>query len=411
MKKKILFFYFALFFVFPLLAQSQEESFEGRQEDSEMEALRQWLREKRLVTIKEIGGDLSLSGEVRAELQAMNEKKNGIKQRGEGGATSKPAYGLDVEVNIMLDYRSERTWASVKLEYDNDMGTETGTMGKLNLEKAFFGGRVVAGDTFTMDIEAGRRNLGNVFDSKIEFSSLFDGVLFRFNKAFESIGEFYVNTGAFLINDRLKHFGYVGEMGCLKIGNTGFYLKYSLVDWKKHTDNYLRDLRYNFIVSQMILGYQCTPQNWQKLLKFYIAALCNHVAKKLPLTLNRKLNWGGYAGVSVGKVLKKGDWALDTNFQYVQLQALPDFDSNGIKRGNAAAVGTYTTNLDGTGVATTNANAVGSENFMGPQAELLYAITNNLTMLMNFAFSTNASKHMGPRMHYKQFEIEFIYAF
>ena len=52
----------------------------------DMEALRRWIRDKRLVTVKEIGGDLSISGEVRTEFQDTSEVKDGIRQRGEGAA-------------------------------------------------------------------------------------------------------------------------------------------------------------------------------------------------------------------------------------------------------------------------------------------------------------------------------------
>ena len=55
-------------------------------EADDMDALRRWIRDKRLVTVKEIGGDLSISGEVRTEFQDTSEVRNGIRQRGDGGA-------------------------------------------------------------------------------------------------------------------------------------------------------------------------------------------------------------------------------------------------------------------------------------------------------------------------------------
>ena len=77
-------------------------------EQRDIEALRDWVNTKRQVTIKERGGNLSISGEVRAELQSTNEKKNGIKQRGRGGEVQPTAMrAWDVEVNLMLDYRTD----------------------------------------------------------------------------------------------------------------------------------------------------------------------------------------------------------------------------------------------------------------------------------------------------------------
>lgn len=378
-------------------------------ETNDMDALRKWIRDKRLITVKELGGDLSLSGEARTEFQSTNEKKNGIMQRGHNAATSKPARAYDVEVNLQLDYRADRAWAVVKLEFDNDMGVIDGTMSKISLEKAYFGGRIVAGDTFTFDAELGRRFLGTVFDSKIEFGSLFDGGLLRFNKALASIGDFYTTLGVLIVNEKKDYYAYVGEIGMLNIANTGLWLKLSYIDWKKYNDPIPEDLRFNFRVSQAILAYQCTL--WKKYVKFYAAGLYNDAANSLALTGFRRLNAGWYAGVSIGQVRKKGDWAIDTNYQWVQAQAIPDFDASGIGRGNAAGVGFYTTNINGSGAPTTQATAVGKCNYKGWALEVLYAFTNNLTLFQSLQLSDTLDQSVGPNLTFKQFEMEFIYAF
>ncbi len=44
--------------------------------------LRDYLDTQRKVTIKELGGRLSISGEVRTEMQATGEVKDGVRQRG-----------------------------------------------------------------------------------------------------------------------------------------------------------------------------------------------------------------------------------------------------------------------------------------------------------------------------------------
>ena len=75
-------------------------------------------------------------------------------------------------------------------------------------------------------------------------------------------------------------------------------------------------------------------------------------------------------------------------------QAIPDFDSDGIGRGNAEKVGLYTTSVDGTGALTTSNNAVGNENFKGFSFELLYSITDNLTILQSFRISNNQTKNV-----------------
>src|SRR3989344_1624976 len=383
-------------------------------EADDMEALRRWIRDKRLVTVKEIGGDLSLSGEVRTEFQDTVEIKNGVRQRGEGAATRKPQYAWDNEVNVMIDYRTDRTWAAIKVEFDNDMGVSSGTVNHIRLEKGYCGGRVVPGDTFTLDIELGRRYLFNVFDSQIEFSTIFDGVLFRFNKVWESIGLFYLNLGGLLVDDQTNHYSCVAELGALQIADVGLNIKYSIIDWHKPAANLLMDLRYKFLISQLQISYQYYPK-WmgKRLLKFYAAGLMNHLAGGVPQTHNQRQNWAWYAGFSIGLVKKQYDFAINANYQWVQAQAVTDFDASGIGRGNAAGVGFYTNNSNGNPDSgeTTAQTAVGNGNYKGFEIEALYALTDNLTVLQNFRTSWTLDHTIGPNLRFKQYEMEFIYAF
>jgi hypothetical protein len=276
-----------------VFSQSADVGGKRDSDGKDMDALRRWIQDKRLVTMREIGGDLSLSGEVRTEFQATSEKKKGQQQRNLT-ATSKPMYAWDVEFNLMLDYRAERSWAAIKVEFDNDMGQRTGRTDRIRLEKAYLGGRLIAGDTFTWDAEIGRRFLINVFDSKIEFGAMYDGILFRLSKAFPSVGDFYANLGSFIINDKTNHYGLVGEIGALRIANVGLNMKYSIIDWSKPggeaepgntaEQTQLTNLRYRFLVSQFLTSYQFYPQFLsKKLVKFYAAGLINHLALKNPL--------------------------------------------------------------------------------------------------------------------------------
>ncbi len=411
--KRLLSLFFLLFFFLPFSGFTQEEDeATNKTEQDEMDALRRWVRDKRLITLKELGGSLSLSGEVRTEFQMAAEKKDGIRQRGHNAATNIPSRGFDSEVNLMLDYRTDRTWAAIKLEFDNNMGIDSGTTNRISLEKAYLGGRAISTDTFTWDIELGRRFLFNVFDSKIEFGSLFDGLLFRFSKAAESLGDFYANLATLIVDERKDHFAYLTELGFLHILNTGLLLKLSYVNWEKSFSNSLQNLPFRFRISQVLLGYQfhCSFLE-KKLVKLYAAALYNDAARKLAITNFQRQNWACYAGAAVGQVRKKGDWAAEFNYQVVQAQSIPTFDVSGIGRGNAAKVGFYTQNLDGTGAASNRQNAVGRTNYHGWSLELLYAFTNNLTLLESFVMSWTLDKSIGPNLKYRQFETEIIYAF
>ena len=378
--------------------------------------------------MKEIGGDLSLSGEVRTEFQATSDRLDGRELR--GLIPGRPMYAWDVEVNLMLDYRTERTWAAIKIEFDNDMGVRSGTVNNIRLEKAYLGGRILAGDTLTIDGEIGRRNLFNVFDSKVQFSSLYDGVLFRFNKAFEEIGDFYFNGGSFIVNDNTNHYGWVFELGALGIANTGLNMKYSLIDWYRPggetesgdtaVQTALANQRYDFLISQLTAYYQFYPQ-WigKKLIKIYSAALMNHLASSSKIvngveiipTFGKKANIAWYTGVSIGTVKKALDWAVDANFQWVQAQAYPTFDNLGIGRGNASGLGFYTADANGSGGPVAPGKAGGNTNFYGFELEGLYAITNNLTVQQTFRYSNTLNKQISENEKYRQYEMELIYAF
>ncbi len=402
----------------PFISQTIDVQTNEKKQQVDMDALSRWLQDKRMISLKEVGGDLSISGEVRTECQLTNEKMKAqgtsefIAQRGVSSIAQRPTLAWDSEFNLMLDYRTDRTWTAVKLEFDNDMGTRSGTVNRIKLEKAYFGGRLVAGDTFTWDAELGRRYLINVFDSKVEFGSLFDGVLFRFGKAFQDIGDFYANLASFLIDDRFNHYGEALEIGALRIANIGLNMKYSIINWYKPYPPAQVPQRWRFLVNQFQTYYQFYPE-WigKRFVKIYSAGLINSLAQRVEQTGYTKQNLGWYAGVTMGLVKKMGDWSIDVNYQWVQAQTIPDSDMIGIGRGNTAGVGFYTMNIDGSGGPTTEATATGSGNYKGFEIEALYAFTDNLTVLQNLKMSNTLNTNIGPDLKYKQWELEFIYAF
>ncbi|MFS8564334.1 MAG: hypothetical protein LVR00_08555 [Rhabdochlamydiaceae bacterium] len=139
--------------------------------ERDIETLREWINSRRMITVKELGGQLSISGDIHAEMQAANEVRNGKRQRGSG--TSNPTKTYDIEFNLAVDYRADRTWAAARLRFDNDAGiTNTkvgsGTTSNIKLDRAYFGYRIFDGDQHTMDFEIGRRGLSTVFDSKLQ---------------------------------------------------------------------------------------------------------------------------------------------------------------------------------------------------------------------------------------------------
>jgi hypothetical protein len=391
-------------------------------EENDIQVLREWINTKRQVTVKELGGALSISGEVRTEFQRTREKRNGIEQRGTRGDCLLPNQAYDVEVNLMMDYRQDRTWSSIKLEFDNDASIFGGTLNRIKLERAYFGARVVAADTYTIDLEVGRRRTGTILDSKLEFDSFFDGIFLKYDQHLEQVGDAYAHVGVFLVDERHNHYAYLGEFGVLNAGNTGFYSKYSLIDWntKYYNKSFIND-RFKFLISQLIVGYRFQPTKWSKAAILYAAGLYNHAARKLAITRHRKANFGAYIGFILGELKKRNDWSIEANYQVLAAQCVPDFDVAGIGIGNACRSGFYFTRQrvinPVTGlerekdVPTTTATAGGNVNYRGFAISLDYLLTNNLDIQQTWQQSVTLWDSIGPFRRYNQYELELIYAF
>lgn len=384
----------------------------GNLEDRDIQAIREFINTKRQVTVKEKGGSLSISGEVRTEMQINYETRNGVKQRGAGSPFGVPHEVYDVEVNLMIDYRTDRTWAATKLEFDNDAGVFNGTLNRLKLERAYFGVRFLQGDSVVMDTELGRRRINSFVDTKVQGNSFFDGILLRYDQAFEEIGKVYIHAGPYVVDERRNQYGYLGEIGFLDIANTGLYTKYLLIDWDtKNFKNEILRNRFDFLISQVTLGYRFIPKSLNKIVQLYVAGLYNHAARKLALTDGKRANFGGYIGFSIGELKKRGDWAMDANYQVIGAQAIPDFDAAGIGLGNAAGSGFYTVNLNGSGGPNTRTTAGGDTNFRGYNITFEYMLSNTLILFQSWAQSHSLDNNIGPTRRFMTYEMEFNYAF
>ncbi|MFI5333902.1 MAG: hypothetical protein ACHQT8_01900 [Chlamydiales bacterium] len=413
MKKNLFFCTTLLLFSARIMADTAGGSDSGGLEARDLESLREWINTKRQVTVKEKGGSLAISGEVRSEMQAAYETSNGVRQRGARCPTGIPHETFDVEVNLMLDYRTDRTWSSAKLEFDNDAGIFNGSLNKIKLERAFWGARLIEKETLAFDAEVGRRRLNSFVDTKMQGDSFFDGILLRYDQSFDKIADFYIHAGTMVIDERSRQFGYVSEVGLLDIADTGFYTKYLFIDWdtKSFKHNSTKKHRFDFITSQLLLGYKFIPKKFNKLVVLYLAGVYNHVARKLAISDYKRANAGGYIGFSIGELKKKGDWSLDTQYQLVQAQAIPDFDSAGLGLGNTAGVGFYTAQINGSGGFNTRSTAAGNSNFRGYNITLEYLLTNNLILFQSWTQTHSLDDRIGPTRRFKAYEMEFNYAF
>lgn len=443
-------------------------------DDRALEQVIEFVNSKRTIDLQEKACNLAISGDIRTDWQHINEKVNGEKQRGgTADGCDGDRFGrnlFNVQFNLMFDYRCDRSWGVAHVEFKNRMGIQqndrkggtpeqtnpnTATSGSndtnispqsspdqaqntncssfansymqgsgeksgLSLRKAYWGYNICADGCSRFDIEVGRRRLYDVFDSRIQFLAQFDGVLFRYASQFDC-ADAYATGGAFVVDERVNHWGGVIEAGVLNLCDWGFDFKYSFIYWHKAGENRSHQrnaLGSRFKNSQWTAIYHLDPEILCAPASFYGAVLVNHAAKKLPkpgAKAEHKKNIGWYVGARVGEVCSAGDWAVDFNWQSVGVQAVAENDVAGIGRGNAKKMSV----LDGpsNGSSTTPniignpAVARGNANYQGFKLMGLYGVTDNLSMEASIQWSKQLSKSIGGPVKYTNFKLEAIYAF
>ena len=380
--------------------------------DINLEALKEWIATKRAVTVEERGGALSISGDVRVEYIAISESENGVKNIGlSSNHPLFPEDQFDVEFNLLFDYRTEKTWTSIQIEFDNDAGIINANFNSLSLQRAFLGVRLYENDESTTDLEFGRRFLGYSFDSQIQFGALMDGVLLKYNRSMSNVGDFYLLAAPFIVNERIFHVSFVTEIGLLNIANTGFYAKYSLIDWATRSfSNESLNRAYSYINNQFLLGYRFTTPFLNASSVIYAAFLVNAAAKPFALLDNQLDNLAGYIGMQMGEIRKRSDWSLDLCFQIVEPQAIPFQDFSGIGITNPDGVGLFTlVGNDASGTETLKETLIANGNYYGFKLDFLYAIEDSLTLAQSFSIS-RPNVSVAKKFDYQRYKIELIYA-
>lgn len=425
------------------------DSFHNEANQRDFEAVQEFVNSKRTIPLEEKDCNLSIAGDIRFDWAHIVEKLNGGKLRGNrgtaiqnqntgdvtlGGPDVNPNFipfstnAFDVEFNLYFDYICDRSWGVAWLQFDEDGGIQqssktvgqdpqglfgSGCCGDLCLKKAYMGYNLCADGCSRFDVELGRRPLYTVFDSRIQFQSNFDGVLLRYSHSADCWGDFYVNAGAFVVDERADHYAWVIETGLLDTYCTGLDIKYSYIDWKSllsHDTNRAREDGINpkgtaYRVSQISADYKFNADYLCMPAKIYGAFLINSAASPTPAAssegISSKDDMAWYAGMIIGEVCREGDWSFDFNYQYVEALAIPDLDVSGIgKNGNNL--------LD----LTTSADGLGFTNYKGWRFEGLYALTDNLSLDASFEFSKQIKKLNTLGKHsYSKFELQAIYAF
>ncbi len=403
---------------------------EARERDPD--AVLDYLKSKRAITMAEKGGNLTISGDIQVEWDYMKCRTDGMKMRGSGSAKrkapTKPDYTpfatseFDTEVNLMFDYRTDRTWAAIQFKYDNPMGIRqaridprkrpndkernrlfgSGVVSNIEMRKAYMGYNFIDEGTSRLDLEIGHRRLYDVFDSEVQFYNYFDGALLKYAHSFDGLTDFTAKAAAFVVDSAVNHFGYVAELGFLNITDTGLDLKYSIIDWQRNGANrygHKKPRGADFLVSQYTAAYTLPADMVPCKTKFYGAFLHNSEAKKTHFSNYKKADNAWYVGVKMGEVRKKGDWAVDVNYQWVEAQSVPETDVSGIKRDNPTGTSFYDESWGG------------FANYKGYKIDGFYAFTDNLTMNASFEKVRECKRSIGGKHRSHQFQLSAIYAF
>lgn len=404
--------------------------------------LRRFLETKRDIDLKDKAKNLTISGDVRTEWRHLYEKRNDEALRGRQCTKDCRCIPLshndfDIEFNLRFDYRYKNARAYAHIQYDNSAGIDridcscTGvdckdsekncTRGKATKtrckEKNFHGsgacddvclkrayiGYTVFENCGVLDIEIGRRMLYDVLESELQYTNRMDGVVLKYSNNWKGYGDWYIKGIGFLIDERVNHFAYAVEAAIFNIMDWKLDAKYSLIDWRKwgrdrcgiHNPKGMR-----FLVSQWILTYHFNPKYfWDKPAETYAGLLYNHQAHDHHQAHDNQ-RWGGYWGFSLGEVKKAGDWAFNIEYQILEQRCVAFDDQGGIGLGNVRE-----------DCCDEIPPTVG---FQGLHFEILYAITDNLTI--NF-FAEGARdledrfEHHRIRHRFSKVELEAIYAF
>lgn len=429
-------------------------------DERDFEAVTKYINSKRLLDLNQKLFNLKISGDVRFEWQHILEKVNGIPRRGSeavdctlplpqnsesnAAATtslnspSAPRVGkndFDVEFNLVVEYQSDRAWACAQIEFDNPCGSHenskkcgqpeeiasgrvdpcnrfdnhachgSGRSDRLSLRKAYIGYNLCLDPCSRIDLEFGRRRLYDVFDSKIQFLSLFDGLCARYSTRW-GCSDYIGNLAAFVVDERANHFAWACEFSVLNVSNYNFDIKYSYIDWDKkgkNRCNVSHPRGWQFKNSQVTLAYHWDPDILSTPCKIYGAFLYNHAAKKRAVTMDKRENLAFYLGFIIGEVCGCGDWSVEANYQYVEAQAVSDCDLCGIGRGNVYDE-TFTMAID-------PRDARGNANFKGFKIDALYAILDNFCINAQYQYSRANNKSIGGDANYSKLKIEGIYSF
>lgn len=397
---------------------------------------------------------LLISGDVRGDWRHKNETIKGESLLGGNAVDSRGVRRgrnkFCIQVNFRIDYDVEKSWAVLHLQYDNKAGLDdelgcsdtnakgvptcyckelfgSGECGDICMKQAYFGYSLCKWKESEFYVEVGRRHLYDVFDSRVQFLSRFDGILFGYDGSWKDVFDTYARLAGFVVDFRSNHFAWITELGALNIYNYGLDLKYSFIDWRKNGHNRCSEevsgCKENdpckkkktkgfkcgdrdppgskFMVSQWTAIYNlkkdatflCLPT------RFFGAFLLNHDNPEDRCFVGKQ-NKAWYAGIRLGELKNADSWAFQVQYQYVEAFSVPDLDMAGIGNGNVFDDLILT---DGRG----------NTNFKGWRFDSIYAFTDEIMISARYEWSTEIERKLfnGGRHYFNQIKVEMLYVF
>lgn len=239
---------------------------------------------------------LDCTGDIRAKWHSVFHDQN--------------VHRLKTEINICLDYEQDMAWLKTKAKACTSDFRDS----SFSVEKAVVGYNLLDLDYVTIDIEGGRNRQDSLFESKLQHDSYFNGLNVIYCFKIPNYINFTLNGGPHMIDSSHNHIGFIGCAHWKAIGNTPFEFKYSMAHWGNHHDQGQR-----YAISQCLLKYKIAKGGP------YLGYLNNHRASKLANGL--------YFGYTLGSIEKAHDYLIDANVQLTQSNAIPEWDSCGLKKG------------------------------------------------------------------------------
>ncbi|MBJ7449512.1 MAG: hypothetical protein JHC93_04030 [Parachlamydiales bacterium] len=385
--------------------------------DSDEPVVKQVEKNKSVISIKNKGGNLFISGDVRAKWIKEYRKTNGVDYFGQNGV---PADSYEAKTSLLFNYDADNSWAQTKLEFKaNPLGVN-GSPGTLKLRRAFIGYDILDQGNNELYVEVGRQKMDYLFESSIQFDSIYDGILIGYEYSWKNTGDFFVHAGPFIVNSTSENYGYVGETGLMQMFQTGLYTKLSFINWKNNKADasgtrYSPNLRYQN--TQLVIGYVFEPQTFGAPVRLFSGMVYNGAAKRTQTSDYHKANKGYYAGVEFGKLEVAGDYSVTVSYQYVGFYAVPEYDVSGIGAGFCQGPAYQQDPLNPANTGGVNpdflnpATVEGQTNYKGFSLTALYNITSNLALNLDGCYSTRILTEIGGHNDYRKMELGLIYSY